>query len=119
MNRSPASRRAAALALLGAVLWSTAGCGASVCNDTWLGPGRAEHFAASFAIGAGVSTLAGNSGWAPGSSAALGLGAVAVAGTGKETIDLKVSKTCWSWKDLAWELLGGVTGTAIGTAVSH
>jgi len=119
VNRSPASRRTPALALLGAVLCTTAGCGASVCKDSWLGPGRAEHFAASFAIGAGVSTLAGHAGWAPGSSAALGLGAVAIAGTGKETIDLKVSKTCWSWKDLAWELLGGAAGTAIGTAASH
>ena len=119
MNRSPAPRRAAALALLGAVLCSTAGCGASVCKDTWLGPDRARHFAAGFAIGAAASTLAGHAGWAPASSAAVGLGAVAAAGAVKETVDLKVQDGCWSWKDLAWELLGGAVGTAVGTAVSH
>ena len=119
MNSQRVARRGAALALLGVAFFSTVGCGASVCKDAWLGPGRAEHFAASFAIGAGVSTLAGYAGWAPGSSAALGLGAVAVAGTVKETVDVKVSRTCWSWKDLAWELLGGAAGTAVGTAVSH
>ena len=119
MNRPLVPRRTAALALLGAVLWSTAGCAAPVCKDAWLGPGRAEHFAASFVVGAGVSTLAGHAGWAPGSSAALGLGAVAVGGAVKETVDVKVAQTCWSWKDLAWELLGGAVGAAAGAAASH
>ena len=119
MNGLPLPRRAAALALLGAALCSTAGCGASVCRDTWLGPDKASHFAASFAIGAGASSLAGHDGWAPAGSAALGLGVVAAAGAAKETADLKVSKTCWSWKDLAWDLLGGAAGTAVGTVASH
>ena len=107
------------LALLVAALCSTAGCGASVCNDTWFGPGKSQHFAAGFVIGAVSSTLAGHTGWTPGSSVAVGLGAVVVAGAAKETIDLKVTKTCWSWKDLTWELLGGAVGTALGTAVGH
>ncbi len=119
MNQPLAPRRAAVLALLAGVFFSTAGCGASVCKDTWLGPDRTQHFAAGFAIGAASSTLAGHAGWTPGSSAALGLGTVAAVGTVKETADLKAANTCWSWKDLAWEMLGGAVGTAMGTAVSH
>lgn len=102
--------------LLAAALCSTAGCGAAVCKDAWLGPDKTRHFAAGFAIGAVSSTLAGHAGWPPAGSAALGLGAVAAVGAAKETADLKVSKTCWSWKDLAWDLIGGVVGTAVGTA---
>jgi len=119
MNRPFAPRRTAVLALLGASLCSTAGCGASVCKDAWLGPDKVSHFAAGFAIAAGTSTLAGHAGWAPAGSAALGLGVVAAAGAGKETADLKVSKTCWSWKDFAWDMIGGVVGTAVGTVASH
>jgi len=119
MNRPLVPRRAAAFVLLCAALCSTAGCAASVCKDAWLGPDAARHFAASFAIAAGTSTLAGHAGWAPASSAAVGLGVVAAAGAVKETADLKVSKTCWSWKDLAWDLFGGAIGTAVGTVASH
>jgi len=107
------------IVLLGAALCSTAGCGAAVCKDAWFGPGRAQHFMASFAIGAGTSTIAGHTGASPAASTALGLGAVAVAGIAKESVDLQVTKTCWSWKDLAWELFGGAVGTAVGTAASH
>jgi len=114
INLSPFS-----IALLAAVLCSTAGCGAAVCRDAWLGPDKARHFAAGFAIGAVTSTLAGHSGWSPAGGAALGLGVVAAAGAGKEAADLKVSKTCWSWKDLTWDLLGGIVGTAVGTAAGH
>jgi uncharacterized protein YfiM (DUF2279 family) len=118
-NGSPAPRRAAALALLAAVLWSTAGCGASVCRDSWLGPGRARHFAAGFVVGAATSTLAGQGGWSTASSAAVGLGTVTAAGAVKETVDLHGQAGCWSWKDLAWDLLGGAVGATFGTAVSH
>ena len=122
INQSPFPRpfpRVVALALLAAVLCATAGCGAAVCKDAWLGQDKARHFAAGFAIGAGTSTLAGHGGWSPASSAALGIGSVAAAGAVKETADLKISDTCWSWKDLAWNLLGGAVGTAVGTAVSR
>ena len=119
MSRTLVPRRAAVFALVGGVLWSTAGCGAAVCKDAWFGPDKARHFAASFAIGAAASTLAGHAGWSPAGSAALGLGAVATAGAVKETADLNISKTCWSWKDLTWDLIGGAVGTAMGTAVSR
>jgi len=112
-------RRAAVLTLLGAVLCSTAGCGASVCRDLWLGPDKTRHFAAGFAIGAASSTLAGHQGWSTAGSAAVGLGTVAAAGAAKETADLHGAAACWSWKDIAWTLLGGAAGTALGTAVSH
>ena len=119
MNKPRVPRLAAVFALLGAGLCPLAGCGAAVCNDAWLGPDKGRHFAAGFAIGAGSSTLAGHAGWAPVATAAVGLGTVATAGAIKETVDSEVSKTCWSWKDLAWDLLGGAVGTALGTAVSH
>lgn len=119
MNNMPVLRRVAILALFGAVLCSTAGCGATVCKDVWLGPDKERHFAAGFAIGAATSTLAGHQGWAPAGSAAVGLGTVAAAGVVKETADLHGADACWSWKDFIWNLLGGVAGTALGTAVSH
>jgi uncharacterized protein YfiM (DUF2279 family) len=116
MSRAPIPRRLAALALPVAALCLLAGCGASVCRDSWLGPKSAPHFAAGFAVGALTSTLAGHGSLSPAGSAALGIGSVAAVGAAKETHDLKVSKTCWSWKELAWVLLGGVVGTAVGTA---
>ncbi|MHB8836424.1 MAG: hypothetical protein ACYC9Y_12055 [Candidatus Methylomirabilia bacterium] len=114
INLSPFS-----LALLAALLCSTAGCGAAVCRDVWFGPDKARHFAAGFAIGAAASTLAGHQGWSPAGSAALGLGTVAAAGGVKETADLNGAAACWSWKDFAWDLLGGAAGTALGTAAGH
>ena len=116
-----ASSRAclAAAALLCAAFGSATGCATAVCKDTWLGPDKAQHFAAGFAVAAASSTLAGHDGWTPQSSAALGLGAAAAAGAAKETYDLKGAGTCWSWKDFAWSMLGGAAGTAVGTVAGH
>jgi len=119
MGRTPSPPRTVALAFLCAVVCSTAGCGASVCKDTWLGPGRAEQFAVGFAIGAATSTIAGHLDVPTASSAALGFGAAAAVGAVKETVDLNGAEACWSWKSFAWELLGGAVGTTFGTAASH
>jgi uncharacterized protein YfiM (DUF2279 family) len=112
-------RGGGALALLCAALCATTGCAASVCKDPWLGPDAAKHFAAGLAIGAATTALARDDGADPAYDPTAGVVVVAVAGAAKETYDLKVRRTCWSWKDLAWSLLGGVVGGSVAAAVGE
>jgi uncharacterized protein YfiM (DUF2279 family) len=119
MGATGVLRRAAAGAALVGAACLAAGCATTVCKDNWLGPEAAKQFAAGFAVAAIPSTLAGHAGRSPQSSAAIGFGAVAAAGAAKETFQLKVSRGCWSWKDLTWNLIGGAAGSAVGTIASH
>ena len=85
-------------------------------HDSWLGPDKTLHFGATFTI----STLGYISGirisdsfWhQAGLSVGLGLGA----GISKEVYDL-VKKNQWSWKDMAWNCIGTLSGLAITTLI--
>ena len=80
MHAHPAPRRAAALALLAAALCATAGCATAVCDDAWLGPDKARHFAAGFAIGAATTVLARDGGAEPAYDPSAGVAVVAELG---------------------------------------
>ncbi|HMP72819.1 MAG TPA: hypothetical protein PKE55_06095 [Kiritimatiellia bacterium] len=87
-----------------------------VCDDRWTGRDKAYHFTASAAIGSGSYVLAREAFDTSRSEAALAASSVALAaGLAKETYDLHIKQTCWSWRDIAWDILGtsvGVTAAA-------
>ena len=102
--------------LVAAVLLLQAGCaGFRTCNDVWWGPDKAKHFAAGFALAAG-GTLAARD-LEPEEAAAIGWTAAMAAGLGKETYDLRVKGTCWSWRDVFWDFLGASAGASLAAAL--
>lgn len=104
-------RTALALALL------TAAAPAHAADpDPFFGPDKALHFTASAAIAAGGYTL-GAALFEPRAHAlALGAGLSAAAGLAKEGADL-AGLGDPSWKDLAWDGIGLVTGLAVAFGV--
>ncbi len=102
----------AALALLCLFNLGCAGFRSCGPGDAWFGPDKAKHLVASAAIGGAVAATA-----APDhgrdAATAIGFGTAMAAGLGKEAYDLHVKKTCWSWKDLAWDVLGASLGASL------
>lgn len=106
-------------ALLAALLLINGGCaGIRSCGaeDPWLGSDKARHFAAAALIGGGVTLLADNE---TDSSPAVGWSAAVATGATKEVYDLKVRKTCFSWKDLVWDVIGASVGVSIAVWASE
>ena len=102
--------------LVAAVLLLQAGCaGFRTCSDSWLGPDKAKHFAAGFVVGAGGALAARD--LEPEEAAAIGWTAAMAAGLGKETYDLRVKGTCWSWQDVFWDFLGASAGASLAAAL--
>ena len=98
----------------------SSGCaGIRVCDqgDDWLGSDKAKHFAASALIGGGVTAIAGQE-MDSGDAAGIGMATALGAGVGKEIYDVRVKKTCASWKDLAWDCLGASVGVTIAAQAS-
>lgn len=88
------------------------------CDDAWWGPDKQKHFAGSFLLGAGATLLAAEQ-TDPGPAAAIGFGIAATTGAAKETYDLNVKKTCWSWRDFAWDLLGASLGATLAAQAAE
>ena len=85
-------------------------------DDPWLGRDKVIHYGVSAGI-AGGGYVAGALIFDKRAHAlALGAGAAAVAGIGKEVADLGGYGNA-SWKDLAWDGLGMVTGLAIAWGI--
>ncbi len=83
-------------------------------NDDWLGRDKFLHLGASAALAAGASSAAYAAGMND-TAIAAGGGVSLAAGLAKETFDVRVKGTGWSWKDLAWDALGACLGaTAAG-----
>jgi putative lipoprotein len=104
--------RHAALVLLAvglAVL--PAGCGTlQPQGDSWLGRDKAKHFGLS-AVMAGAGAAAANAGEMDDHQAFPAVVGITLAiGAAKETYDLHYKPSGWSWKDLAWDLLGALAG---------
>ena len=81
-------------------------------DDPWVGTDKVIHYGVSAGLAAGGYTV-GAFVFEPRAHAlALGAGVAAVAGIGKELADLGGYGNA-SWKDLAWDGLGMVTGLAV------
>ena len=104
--------RCAVAGLAGLVL---AGCATVPAEqDPWFGADKFQHFGISAAL-AGAATVVGeNHGLEHGQAFAPAIGLTLAVGMGKETYDAQVKKTFWSWRDLTWDLLGGLAGYGLG-----
>lgn len=106
-------------ALLATLLIINTGCASfRSCgrDDLWLGQDKARHFTAAAVIGGGVTLLADDE---TDSAAAIGWSTAVATGVAKEVYDLRVKKTCFSWKDLAWDIAGASVGVSIAAWVSE
>jgi putative lipoprotein len=80
--------------------------------DPWFGKDKALHFAASATIAAGGYTIGAAVFDARRDALLLGGGLAALAGVGKEALDL-AGYGDPSWKDLAWDGIGTIAGLAL------
>lgn len=69
--------------------------------------------AVSTAISAAATQVAIDSGESAPRAHAQAVGVVLVVGLGKEGYDREVSGTGWSWRDMVWNLLGGLLGGSL------
>ena len=82
-------------------------------QEPWFGKDKMQHFAVSTAIGAGTTKLARNNGATKCNALSTGIGMTIVIGAGKETYDKYIKGTFWNWKDMFWNLVGGLIGSAV------
>ncbi|HMP97045.1 MAG TPA: hypothetical protein PKA51_09005 [Kiritimatiellia bacterium] len=80
-------------------------------DDAW-GADKRKHFVASALIGAGATAVAAQRN-DTGDAAAMGFSVALAAGLAKEGYDLYGKQTCWSWKDLVWDVLGASVGVSL------
>lgn len=85
-------------------------------SDPWFGKDKALHFAASSAIAAGGYAVGAVLFDARGHALIFGGAAAAAAGIGKEVLDATGSGDP-SWRDLAWDGIGTVTGLAVAWGI--
>lgn len=88
------------------------GCAAPARNqDNWFGPDKLYHFAAATAFGAGSQVVASNNGASESNAAIIGVSVAIGVGAAKELYDQELKRTGWSWKDLVWDVAGGIVGS--------
>ncbi len=104
----------ACLPVLLIALTVLSGCAtASPQNDSWFGRDKVKHFLAASVISGAASAIADKQGMDNDGSFYFAFGLTLSLGAGKEAYDMKIRKTGWSWKDLAWDTLGALAGYGI------
>lgn len=92
--------------------WCCNGCASSVGHDDpWFGSDKYKHAAISAGIAAGATIAAKHAEISESSAPVIGFSTSFAVGLGKEAYDLRIRKTFWSWKDLCWDIFGGVLGS--------
>ncbi len=95
----------------------TVGCSTTACrSDSWFGRDKLYHFACSAAIGAAGTAVARHNDAPDVDSGAVGVGTALAIGSSKEAYDLAVKDTCWSWKDMVWNVVGAFVGASLAAA---
>lgn len=99
------------------VMAGTAGC-ASVGrpDDPWVGRDKAWHFLGSTVVSAGVTILGQEQDLGDPAAAGIGFGVAVSLGGVKETCDLKIKRTYWSWRDFLWDVAGAALGAVSAAA---
>ena len=110
MRVSPAATLLAAVTLL-------AGCAHPRGADPWFGRDKIAHAAVSGVIAAGTAEWALREGYSAPEARARAMLTVVLVGAGKETWDASAKpRGIWSWRDMAWNLFGGLLGGLAVTA---
>lgn len=86
------------------------------CDDGWWGEDKATHFAGAAVLGA-ATTAAADAAGADNAAPFVGVACAFGFGAGKEYYDLARKKTCWSWRDFAWDVIGGAVGSLLASTV--
>jgi len=81
-------------------------------NDPWFGRDKLAHFAVSAIIQSAAHSAFRSRGASYGSASLGAAGVTAAAGIGKELWDLK-RRDDFSFRDLAWDGIGGTTGAVL------
>ena len=82
-------------------------------EDEWFGRDKAYHFVGGMGIGGVATAIALDSGEGEAESLVLAVGVTFGIGAGKEAFDASVRKTYWSWRDIAWDIAGGLVGGVV------
>jgi putative lipoprotein len=99
------------------VIFYTGCAGSNRLSDPWFGADKIYHFCGGGVVGGGVTAIAEHNGWSEGEARGLAFGVTLSLGAAKETYDLTVKKTGWSWKDLIWTAAGTLAGNLIATSL--
>ncbi|UOO89423.1 YfiM family lipoprotein [Vitreoscilla massiliensis] len=79
-------------------------------DDAWTGRDKAKHFAVSAALSAAATHAAANHSDRRGQQAAIGIGVSLALGTSKELRDARGGGSGFSWRDMAYNVAGALTG---------
>ena len=93
------------------ILFAMSGCSSYGYNDPFWGRDKLYHFTASGVIGAGTTMASSRNGVSDRDAPLIGISVAMSFGSGKECYDMNVKGSFWSWKDMFWDLMGGVTGS--------
>jgi len=109
--------RASPAVMLLAVVALIAGCAHPRSGDRWLARDKFAHAAVSGAIAAGTAEWSLREGYSAPEARARAMLTVVLVGAGKQTWDAGVKpRGFWSWKDMAWNVFGGLLGGLAVTA---
>ena len=79
-------------------------------DDAWTGQDKAKHFVLSAALSAAATHAAAEHSDRRGHQAAIGIGVSLTLGTGKELRDARGGGSGFSWRDIAYDVAGALTG---------
>ncbi len=95
-----------------------AGCSARSHYDPWFAADKYLHFATAGGIALGATHhMRASSDLSPAQARQRGLMVTLTLGVGKEVYDSEIRGGAFSWKDMTWNLLGGVCGAYLGSVL--
>jgi len=88
----------------------------AVQDDSWTGRDKFHHFWVSGVISGGAAAILKDQDVDDADQLPIAVGVALSFGVAKETYDIH-ARGGWSWKDLAWDIVGALTGFAVVEAL--
>ncbi len=88
----------------------------AIIKDEWFAKDKLKHFSVSFLIGVAIYSVARWGNTSKNDASVTGLLLASTCGIAKE-IDDDVRRNNWSYKDLAWDVLGGGVGVSLSNVL--
>lgn len=106
-------RRGFYILVVGLMVFSSGCATFQTCDDSWLGKDKVQHFLVGGLLGGATAAAGRQAGWNDGESTLAAMTITFSLGAGKELYDLNQKKTCWSWRDMAWNMAGALAGALV------